>query len=206
MGDTSLDWQKLKTNLRHAAKDLQRFLVHPLQAIEKIPPWDQATMLIVTAAMGSLSGCLSSILNRSLSGFLLSLIIVPISSIVTISFAAGFFYYIFLFIFKMSTQFRDLYIINVFAAVPSFLCFIVSPHFPPIIILGVALHFFLLYVAFHNIFKISKSGLAKLMVGLFLIFSGWWVTNSLNLEKGHQSFKRMATPESLDILENELNH
>ena len=65
-------------------------------------------------------------------GFFASLVIVPISSIVYVGIAAGFFYYIFLFLFKTSVLYRDLYILNIFAAIPTYLSFTISQQLPPI--------------------------------------------------------------------------
>jgi hypothetical protein len=206
MKEEELDWHRIRQNLLQGLDDLKTFFRHPLDGIEKVPSWDFPTALILTGGLGTLAGCTAAILNRSISGFFMSFLIVPISSIVYIGLAAGFFYYVFLFVFKVSVRYRELYIINILAAIPSYICFTVAQRLPPISLLGIALNLFLLRQAFFSSFRISKSALTKLMVILFVFYSVSWVMNSLNLEKGRQNLKKMATPESLDILEKELNN
>jgi hypothetical protein len=148
----------------------------------------------------------AAVLNHSLIGFLAGLLIVPLSSVLYIGLCAGFFYYVFLFVFKSSVLYHDLFILIVFAALPSFLAFMFMQKLPPIILLGIALQLVLLRQAFFAVFRMPKPGLNLLMVGVFVVFSGCWVASSLNLEKSRQSLKKMATPESLDILENEMKN
>ncbi len=205
MKEEELDWHQIRQNLLHGLDDLKSFFRHPLNAIEKVPTWDYPTTLILTGGLGAVAGCVASLLNHSISGFLMSFLIVPISSIIYIGLASGFFYYVLLFVFKVSVRYRDLYIINILAAIPSYICFTLAQRLPPISLLGIALNLFLLRQAFYSSFRISKSSLTKLMVILFAFYSLSWVMNSLNLEKGRQNLKKMATPESLDILEKELN-
>lgn len=205
MSELKPDWVIIKHNLRRAADDLKAFFIHPVNGMKKVPDWDPTTAAIIAGGFGAASGVIGSIFSRSLFGFLMSFLIVPISSLLAVGLCAGFFYYIFLFLFKTSVRYTDLYIISTLAAVPTYLSLTVSPQLPPMTLVGVALTLYLFYVAFRETFRISSQHLGRLMVGLFIFYSACWAMNSLNLERGRQSLKRMATPESLDILEKEMN-
>lgn len=205
MAENEIDWDVLKGDLLHALEDLKAFFRHPLQAMTTVPKWNLVTSLIVAGGLGVFSGVLAAILNRSFMGFLASLFIVPFSSIVFLALASGFFYYVFLLIFKMQVHLRELFIVSIFAAIPTFLCVTLSQILPPIMLIGVAASLYLLRIAYLAVFNANRPLLNKILVGLFVFYAACWVMNSLNLEKGRQSLKKMATPESLDILEKELH-
>ncbi len=205
MAENEIDWDVLKADLRRALDDLKVFFRHPLQAMTYVPKWSLVTSLIIAGALGVASGVLAAVLNRSFMGFVASLFIVPFSSIVFLSLASGFFYYVFLLVLKREVSLRDLFIAHIFAAIPTFLCLTLSQILPPILLVGVAASLYLLRVSYVAVFGADRKLMTRILVGLFAFYAACWIMNSLNLEKSRQSLKKMATPESLDILEKELH-
>ncbi len=204
MKEYKFDLERLKADLKIAYKDLKFFFRSPLSAMTLIPVWDWPTTLVVAGAFGALSGVVGAIINHSSMGLLVSIFILPFSTIFFLSVAAIFYHYLLRFAFHKEASIHDLGIMLTLAAMPTFVFQPVARIFPPATLIGIALSFYLFGIALVKAFKSPAARTIQILSAFLVIYIGFWALNTYNIEKGRQHIKKLATPESLDILEQEL--
>jgi hypothetical protein len=185
-------------------KVLLKFLKNPVQGVRDLPNWDWATLVVfhtaLAAAFGFLGGLISLRLGRVFSG----LIIFPISTLFIVAVISGFFYYTFLFIYHRELDFKKLATLVVFANLPNIFLALLAYHVPPISLLGVAATGMLLIVGLTEMSQIEKKKVAQLVGGIVAIYLAFWIYGAISTSYERHTVKDFATPESLDILEQEL--
>ncbi|MCB0386861.1 MAG: hypothetical protein KDD43_15815 [Bdellovibrionales bacterium] len=201
---SKIDWQALQSRTKEVLGFLLEYFKNPIIGIRQVPEWDWPTVIIVQGALSSICGLLSGVVAQSISGALLGFLFFPISSIATHFIVSGFFYYTFLFFYQSQVAFRRLYIVTVLANLPFIVLTILSPLLRPITLVGLAVTGLLLLVGFVENFQLPKRSIARFLVILYGLYVLMWVVSTLNLNKKETAFRKMATPESLDILEKEL--
>lgn len=202
----NINWVLIRARLQEALLVLPHFFKNPIQGMKTLPAWDWPTIIILQGAFAAICAILTSAVARNLLGMFTGIIIGPITQLLLISISAGFFYYVFLFFFKRDIPYRQIYLTLVFAAIPAIIVNIVSPILPPAPILGGAASLGLLYVGFVNNFYLDRIKIRNLLGALMVIYCATW---AVQLFKSSSRFERMrerATPESMDILEKELNN
>ncbi|MCB0363056.1 MAG: hypothetical protein KDD35_10050, partial [Bdellovibrionales bacterium] len=117
---------------------------------------------------------------------------------------SGFLFYTFKFFYKIEVDPRKLYTLSVFASLPFLIAVIFSPFFRPISIVGLGFSGWLVYLGSIAHFQIPRKSLGRILLVLFSLYLLFWASNLFNRTKKEDAFRKMATPESLDILENEL--
>ena len=201
---SKIDWQAFQSRTKEVLHFLMEYFKNPIIGIRKTPEWDWPTVIIVQGALSSFCGLLSGIVAQSVSGALLGFIFFPITAIITHFVVSGFFYYTFLFFYNTQVAFRQLYIVTVLANLPFIVLTILSPLLRPITLVGLAVTGLLLLVGFVENFRLPKRSLARFLLILYALYVVMWVVSTVNLSKKETAFRKMATPESLDILEKEL--
>ena len=201
---SKIDWQAFQSRTKEVLHFLLEYFKNPIIGIRQTPEWDWPTVIIVQGALSSICGLLSGVVAQSVSGALLGFLFFPITSVVTHFVVSGFFYYTFLFFYKNQVAFRQLYIVTVLANLPFIVLTILSPLLRPVTLVGLAVTGLLLLVGFVENFQLPKRSLARFLLVLYAIYVIMWVVSTLNLSKKETAFRKMATPESLDILEKEL--
>jgi high-affinity Fe2+/Pb2+ permease len=201
----NINWVEIRARIQEAILALPHFIKNPVQTMKDPPHWDWPTQLILQGGFVALCSFASGLIERRWLRALTGIFIAPISNLLLCTIAAGLFYYVFLFWFQREFKFRQIYLLVLFAAIPSQIVSVVSGLFPPIQLVGLAATTWLLFIGFSENLGLERQRLRQLLVGMFaicLVYYGWHAYVQTQ-KREHQREK--ATPESLDILEKELN-
>lgn len=202
--EAPIAWKNSTPKIHEILEFLFEYFKNPIQGIRQLPQWDWRTILMVQGSLSAVTGLLSGIVAQSISRIFLGFIFFPISSVICHFVVSGFFYYTFLFFYKTQVQFRQLYLVTILANLPFVMMIVLSPLFRPIALLGLGVTAMLSLVGFVENFLLPRRSLTRLLLGIYVAYVIMWITSSLNLTKKETAFRKMATPESLDILEREL--
>lgn len=198
-------WVEIKAKLREDILTLPHFFRNPVQGMRQLPQWDWPTLLILPPAFALACGAVKNLIDRDVVGLFTDILISPLASIVVSGIVAGWFYYGFKFFFEREIDFRSIYTHVVFAAIPAQITNIGTKFLPPINFLGVLAAIYLLYTGFVFNYTLDSRKLKRLFVALFAVYLLWWAVQIYKISYRRDSLKIKATPESLDILEKELN-
>jgi hypothetical protein len=201
----NVNWPLIRARLKEAVLVLPHFFKNPVQGMRHLPDWQWPEMLILQAAFAAICAVLTNAVGRHWLLMLTGLIIGPLTQLLVVSISAGFFYYIFLFFFKREIPYRAIYLHLIFAAVPALILNILSPMLPPVLLIGASASLLLLFVGFVDNFHLDPARLRKLLGGLLAIYATMWIIQMIGSTSRHHRLRERATPESLDILEKELN-
>ncbi len=201
---TNFDWPLLRARLKEGILVLPHFFKNPVQGMRLLPDWDWPTMLVLQGAFAAACAVIGNLLERDILGVFVSLVLAPLASLVVIAVGSGFFYYTFLFIFKREIPFRQIWLHQIFAAIPVLLTAVAATIIPPVILIGVAAAMYLLFIGFTENFHLERIKVKKLVIGLGAIYALFWATQFVSYSNKHDHLRLKATPESLDILEKEL--
>lgn len=193
-----------KRRLKDAGHLALTFARNPVAGMRELPDWDWPFLLTCQAIAAAVAGVGAGIVAGRFSQVITGLLFVPISNALMTAVIAGFFYYTFTFIFHKPASYHRVYTHLVFAQLPALIMFLVSPVLPPLMLFGPAAAAFLLLVGFQYNLGVERKPTFRLLVGLYLIFVVFWIFNSFNQKRQIEAYRDRATPESLDILEKEL--
>ncbi len=199
-------WTDIKIKLKEAALALPHFFKNPVQGMKDIPDWDWPTLLILQGAFALACGELKNLIERDIFGFFVDIVVSPLAAYIVTGFVAGLLFYGLKAAFDREAPFRGLYLHCVFAAIPLQISYIVTKFFPPVNLLGFAVAMYLLQVGLVHRYQVDKPRLKKILFGLFGAYSIWWCFQVYTATFRREGLKQRATPESLDILEKELNN
>ena len=199
-----MNWPHLRARLKEAVLVLPHFAKNPVQGMRQLPDWDWPTMLVLQGAFAAICAVLSNLIERDIIGAITGVIISPIAALLITAVFAGFFYYTFLFFFKREIPYRQIYLVLVFAAIPSQVTVVVASLIPPIVLIGVLGSMLLLFVGFTENFHLERLKTRNLLIGMTVIYLAFWGLQLFNYTSKHERMRLKATPESLDILEKEL--
>jgi hypothetical protein len=201
----NFNWVEIKAKLREDVLTLPHFLRNPVQGMRNLPNWDWPTLLILPPAFALACGMLKNLIDRDLIGFFLDIVVSPVASVVVTGLIAAWFFYGFKFVFHLEVPFRSIYTHVVFAAIPTQLTNIGTKYLPPVNVLGLAASIYLLHTGFTHSYQLDSRKLKKLFIALFSIYCLWWAAQIFKATYRHDGMRSKALPESLDILEKELN-
>lgn len=201
---TSMSYQQFKEILLQALFALPRFLKNPIQGMRDLPDWEWPILLALQALLGLVCGLLAAFLSGSLILIITSIVIAPLSTLAVNLILSGFFYYTFLFFFKSEVSYKLIVTHLLFASIPVLLCNVISPVIPFIGVIGVVASALLLYVGFRENLRADEKKLKILLGGLIGFYLLSVAFQLIRFHQPDQDLKIRATPESLDILEQEL--
>ncbi|MBX3022384.1 MAG: hypothetical protein KF799_11990 [Bdellovibrionales bacterium] len=201
----NIDWNLIRARLKEAILVLPHFFKNPIQGMRTLPAWDWPTILILQGAFAAVCAILTSAVARNLLGMFTGIVIGPITQLLLISISSGFFYYTFMFFFGREIPYRQIYITLIFAAIPGLIANIISPILPPAMMVGGIASIGLLYVGFVSNFYLDRMKVRNLLGALLIIYAAMWAVQIFKSNSRHNLMREKATPESLDILEKELN-
>lgn len=181
-----------------------RFLKNPIQGMRDLPDWEWPLLIALQAALGLACGFIGAALSGSILLMITSVIVAPISVLFMSFIFSGFFYYTFLFFFKKEVPFRLVFTHLLFASIPVLVCNIISPIIPFIGVLGVIATGLLLYVGFRENLSVDDKRLRYFIGGLVVAYILLLAVQLVRFHQPDQNLKIRATPESLEILEKEL--
>lgn len=180
------------------------FLKNPVEGIKNLPNWDWPTLvafhLALSAACGLMGGILSIRLGRIFSG----LIVFPLSSLFIAALLTGFFYYTLLFVFHRETDFKKLATLVIFANIPFLFLSIFDYYLTPIVVFAILASGMLLIVGLTELTQLPRRKITQWIGGMMAIYVAFWIYGAISSSYEGRATKDLATPESLDILEEEL--
>ena len=201
----SYDWQNVRLRLSEALRFVPQFARHPVRGMRALPDWDWPTILILQAALAATTGSLSSLIARNWTLMVTSLVVAPVTYVVVNAAVAGVFYGLSKVMFKRDVPFRQIYLSSVLASAPGHLILVLSALFPPLMLVGAVAWAILIYQAFTVKFHLPRAGVRNLLALFLVIYAGLTVRQFLNTKSHRVYLKERASPESLDILEHEIN-
>jgi len=194
-----------KLRLKDAGFLILQFARNPVEGMRRLPDWDWPFLLTCQAIAAAVAGVGAGIVERQFTRIFTGLLFVPISNALVTAVISGFFYYTFAFAFHRPASFHRIYTHLVFAQLPALVMLIVSPVLPPLVLLGPLAAGFLLLVGFSDNLGQDRRQTFRLLAALYGIFVVFWIFSSVSQRRQIETFRERATPESLDILEKELN-
>ena len=200
-----INWPIIRAKLKEAVLTLPHFIKNPVRGMRMLPDWDWPTILILQAAFAAICGVLGNLLDRNILGMFTAIFLAPLGGFLVIGIGAGILYYIFMFGFQREIPYRQVYLHLFFAALPVSIVGIVSGIVPPIIIVGAAACMLLLFVSFVDVFQLERSKSRDLLLVMFGLYFIFWATQLVRTSNSHQKLLMKATPESLDILQKEMD-
>lgn len=200
-----INWAHYKQKLREDVVVLPHFFKNPVNGMRNLPHWEWPTILILQGAFAAGCSIVGNFIERDYFGLITGIIVAPLTSIIMGGIITGFFHYAFLFYAKRELSFRAIYLNVLFASIPLLVVNMVVYLVPPIILVGLAASLILAYVGFVDTFGVPRTPLKRLFIGIFVVFTAYWGFQQLQTTHKHKTLRQKATPESLDILEKELN-
>lgn len=194
-----------KDRFVEANRTLLRFARNPVAQMGALPDWDWNFLLICQAIAAASAGVLAGLVSRNFMGVIAGLIFVPLSNALMTAVLSGILYYFFAYAMKQVVPYRSIYTHFVFAQLPGLCTMIVAPLFAPLILVGVAASCLLLWIGLSLNHKLEKKTLGKVIVAFYAVFIGYWIFSQIGNRNKVEALRSKATPESLDILEKELN-
>lgn len=201
---TSFDWSRFRLALHQAIRTLPFFLKNPVEGMRQLPDWDWPTLITLQAGLAGVCGLLGGIVERHFLSAIVSLFILPIVANAMNFILSGFFFYVFLFYFHRSIDYRRIYTHLLFASLPVLLISILSGLVPLIGLVGLGGACLLLIVGFTFNFGLPLKQTRNLLFTMFLAYAAMLLVQMITWHGGKEKLRVRATPESLDILEKEL--
>jgi hypothetical protein len=200
----NVNWAHIRARLKEAVLVLPHFFRNPVQGMRTLPDWDWPTILILQGTFAAACAAVSHLIEREFMRIIVSLVIAPIANYVLLTVVTGFFFYALMFFFQREVPFRQLYTHILFAAIPTMIVTIVAGLLPPLMILGVGASLMLLFVSFVENFHVDRQKAKKLFWVLMGAYAVFWAVQLARTTSRQEKMRVRATPESLDILEQEL--
>jgi hypothetical protein len=173
--------------------------------MRQLPQWEWPTILILQAAFAIACSVITNLIEHDLLGLIIGILAAPLTAYLLSLTATGFFFYLFMFAFKRDLKFRQIYIHVLFASIPVQIVATVAHLLPPLLLIASAAALMLLFVGFVENFNLPRRPLRNVLLGLFAIHVLYWGFLQVRYSSKHKILHQNATPESLDILEKELN-
>lgn len=192
------------SELKSASQDLLSFLKSPIEFVKKDPEWEWPTSLVMTLIVSCIVGAFAGAISLRLSHVFRGAIIYPISSIFTVAVFTAFFYYTLLFFFKQQSSLKKLYALCFLSAMPWILVAPLVDLIPLLSPIGIILSGMLAIVMLSENFNIQKKQATRLIAGIVSVFLIFWMINLIRVAQFEKTDSELITPESLDIIEQEL--
>lgn len=182
MADTTAG-TNIGNTIREFAGVYIRYLKNPMQEIRRLPDWSWKFLiinqLVVTAALGAISG----LMQRNVLSIFQGLIVVPIITAFTIFVGALFFYFFFQVFGGVTLTFRRLMELLFFANIPFFIFQTVSHWFPPINLIALAFAALLTIVGLCDNFQLERKMVIRTVAGVYVLFLAVWAVQYLAISK-----------------------
>lgn len=181
------------------------FAKNPASSMTALPEWEWPEIVLSQAALAAGAGFIGGLTSRQIGAIVFGPIITPITNALLVALGSGVIYYALLFVFEREDSFRRIYMNVFFASLPTLLITTITPLFGPLIFLGLVGSLMLLRIALVQNFNLPLKFVKRVLGGVFIAFFLFWLASTIRFHRQSTEFKEMATPESLDILEKELN-
>lgn len=198
-----VNWDLIRARLKEAVFALPHFFRNPILGMRQLPDWDWATILILQGLFAATCAALGNLIVHQIGRMFLSLFVAPISNYLVLAIIAAFFFYALMFYFERETPFRQVYTHILFASIPAMLTIMISGLVPQLTIFGIAASLYLLHVSFADHFQLERKKVKNFFIALMAICTLFWLLQVVKINSRQEDLRHKATPESLDILEND---
>lgn len=200
----SLNWAKYKEQLREIALFLPKFFRSPIEGMKQLPHWDWLTIITLHAMFAAIVGLFSGMIHRTL----ISIIFQPFTSVLSALFigfsGAALFYYFILFYLNRQTDFLRLYTMVTLATLPMIALRVLAIIGSPINLIGFAITCLLCSVGLVENFAVQRKLAIRVLGSIYFLFALVWVTGVIISSRDKVELKQEVTPETLDILQKEM--
>lgn len=200
-----INWVQLRLKLREDIVALPHFFRNPVQGMRTLPQWEWPTILVLQGAFAIACSILANFLERDFFGLVTGIVVAPLTNYLMAAIVAGFFYYFFKFFFNREISYRQIYVHVLFASIPLLVISTVAFLLPPLILVGMTTSLLLLFVGFIDNFQLPKRPIRNLLIGILAVHVVYWGFQQVRTSSKHKTLRQKASPETLDILEKELN-
>lgn len=159
----------LKDSLIGGFNFLLNFLKNPIGVMKQLPNVALGELIFVGGAFLAIVGFGHGVASESFFSILWGIFLFPFSGLLSVAIASLYFYYVGNYLTKGDHSYEQFFIACYFAAVPSFLSFMVSPFLPAIGFLGFLVSAFLMRMSLVYSFKIEKPLSNKIILSLFAV-------------------------------------
>lgn len=159
----------LKDSLIGGFNFLLNFLKNPIGVMKQLPKVPLGELIFVGGAFLAIVGFGHGVASESFFSILWGIFLFPFSGLLSVAIASLYFYYVSNYLTKGSYTYEEFFIACYFAAVPSFLSFMISPFIPAIGFLGFLVSAFLMRMSLVYSFKIEKTLSNKIIMSLFAV-------------------------------------
>ena len=195
-----IDTAKVIEELKSFPSFLRNFILKPVKEMRSIPNYSWPTLLVIQLCFSLISGVLTGLLEMSIFATISGAILLPIVAIISSLLFTLFIYYFFYLFLSTELPFERLLAIIIIANIPFLLFHIGSGLLPLIDLLGYAFSSMLLIVGLVETFGLPKKFVARLILGIYVVFLVSWLINNVS---GLQTPK--PQPKLLDHIESEMN-
>jgi hypothetical protein len=173
-----------------------RYIRNPVREIQHLPDWSWRDLLIFQVGFTAATGAASGLLKSQVLSVFYGALIVPVMTGLTILVASLFFYFFFQVFAGQTLSFRKINTIVFFANIPFFIFQMISHWFPPISLVGLAFAGLILIVGFTEHFAVDRKLIAKMVVGVYLLFVLMWAWSRFDASEFESALeRRMDAPE-----------
>lgn len=197
-------WANIQSQLQSLKSFMPIYARNPVDGMRRLPQLDWSMLLGFHVVVAAICGIIGNLIERNWLGAIASTIVAPLAAFVLTFFLTGFFYYLILIVFKTTPSFYSILQNLIFAALPSQFLGVLSGLVPPVYLIGMAASLMLLYVGFVSNLRLEAKKLRNVLFGLFAIFAAYWIFQLVQNTSSSNRIRIKATPESLDILEKEM--
>lgn len=191
--------------IKAAFEELILFIKKPVENVRNLPDWQWPTLISVCVILSAAIGSLSGIVNLKVTSVIYGAIIYPISTLLMMAVFTGLFYYTFFFFFNKKVEVRKLATNCFFCALPWIALAPFVDYLPPLSPLGIILTGLLAIVAFTENFQLNRKSVSRMILSIVAVFLIFWVINIIRVASFSNADNELITPESIDILEQELD-
>jgi hypothetical protein len=176
--------EQLRQEFIESKDILLQFLRHPLTQMKHLPDWTWKRLLLVLLVISSGTGVLAGFLEKKIIlSIIAGLILTPILTLIQITVACVFFYYLFQIFADRTVPFRQLFTVVFFAFIPQLVLNILAGYIPPISLIGMAFTAMLLSVGFVENFQLPRRLVLRLIAILYVIFFVLWIWSRISSSK-----------------------
>jgi hypothetical protein len=182
---------------------LLHFAKNPVQGMKSLPDWNWPTLIITQSSIAAFFGIISGILLNKFTKIINGFIAMPISAIFVTSVLSLAFYYVFLFAYKREMNFKKIFTIFVLSSLPWLVLSPLVDLLAPLKIIGIISSGLLLIVGLNEHSQLPKFQVNRLVIGIIVTYVLYWMVQMIQFDEKKRDYRKMATPQSLDILEKE---
>src|SRR5665213_3977944 len=111
---SKINWAQITLKLREDIVILPHFLKNPVQGMRNLPHWEWPTILILQGAFAMICSVIANFIERDFFGLITGVVVAPLANYIIAGIAAGFFHYLFLFVYKREISYRQIYLNVIF--------------------------------------------------------------------------------------------